>query len=117
MTNRHEEGLSRLEYHVLLALARAPLYGYAVKEAVEEESGGVLTPGAGSLYRVLARLLGEGVVEEADPPADLPPHPGRARKYYALTPAGRALLADEAGHLRAAAALARERLGMAEGGA
>lgn len=111
-----DDGLSRLEYHVLLAMAPGPLYGYALKEAVEEESGGALTPRAGSLYRIIARLIGQGVVEEVDAPADTPPHPGRARKYYALTREGRTLLSEEAARLRAAAALAEERLGTAEGG-
>lgn len=117
MTTSREDGLSRLEYHVLLAMAGGPLYGYALQEAVEEESGGVLAPRAGSLYRIIARLLDQGVVEEVGAPAEVPPHPGRARKYYGLTPAGRELLAEEAGRLRAAAALARERLGTLEGGA
>ncbi len=114
--SRADEGLSRLEYHVLLAMAGGPLYGYALKEAVEEESDGALTPRAGSLYRVIARLIQQGVVEEVDAPADTPPHPGRARKYYALTPEGRGLLAGETARLRAAAALADQRLGTAEGG-
>lgn len=111
-----DEGLSRLEYHVLLAMAPAPLYGYALKEAVEAESGGVVTPRAGTLYRVIARLIRQGVVEEADAPADAPPHPGRARRYYALTRDGRGLLAEETARLRAATALAEKRLGAVEGG-
>jgi DNA-binding PadR family transcriptional regulator len=41
--------LGNLEYHVLLALADRALYGYAIKEAVAAESGGVLQPRAGSL--------------------------------------------------------------------
>lgn len=110
-----DEAPSRLEYHVLLAMAPAPLYGYALKEAVEEESQGALAPRAGSLYRLLARLMERGLVTEADPPADTPPHPGRPRQYYGLTGEGRAVLTEETRRLQGAAALARERLGMAEG--
>lgn len=110
-----DEGLSRLEYHVLLAMAAGPLYGYALKEAVEAESNGAMTPRAGSLYRVIARLIRQGVVEETDPPADAAPHPGRARRYYALTQDGRGLLAEETTRMRAAAALAEQRLGAMEG--
>ena len=40
MGNRAPEPLSNLEYHVLLALAAGALYGYAIKEAVADESGG-----------------------------------------------------------------------------
>lgn len=114
MTEGTDEGLSRLEYHVLLAMAPGPLYGYALKEAVEEDSEGVLTPRAGSLYRILARLMERHLVEEVDQPEDTPPHPGRPRQYYGLTGAGREVLGREARRLQGAAALARKRLGMAE---
>jgi DNA-binding PadR family transcriptional regulator len=108
---RHAEPMSNLEYHVLLAIASGPLYGYAIKGAVEAESAGTQTPGAGSLYRVLARLMSWGLVQEADPPEGAPPHPGLARKYYRLTPEGRKVLADETRRLRSLAALAARRLG------
>lgn len=102
--------MSLLEYHVLLALAGGPLHGYAVKQRVELESDGGLAPQAGSLYRVIARLMTAGLVVETDPPADAEPHPGLARRYYALTAAGRRALAAEARRLKAAAALAEKRL-------
>lgn len=107
--------MNNLDYHALLALADGPLYGYAIRDAIEAESAGALSPRAGSLYRLLARLMTEGLVEEAEPEGDLPPHPGKARKYYALTPAGREALGREAARLKEAAALAEERLGMAKG--
>jgi DNA-binding PadR family transcriptional regulator len=110
-----DSGLSRLEYHVLLAMASGPRYGYAIKGAVVAESEGALTPRAGSLYRVLARLMGQGLVREAAGAGPEDTHPGRARRYYALTPAGRTTLADEAARLKSAAALAEERLGVAGG--
>ncbi len=107
--------MSLLEYHVLLALAGDPLYGYAVKDAVAEESGGTLVPRAGTLYRVLARLMTTGVVREAKPAGDPEPHPGHARRYYELTPAGRRALAAEARRLKATACMAESRLGVARG--
>jgi len=108
-------GTSMLEYHVLLAMADGPRYGYAIKDAVESESAGALSPRAGSLYRVLARLMSSGLVEEAEPASEPSPHPGRARKYYALTEAGRRALGAEARRLKQAAALAEDRLGSVEG--
>jgi DNA-binding PadR family transcriptional regulator len=57
-----------------------------------------------------------GLVIEADPTEQTAPHPGRARKYYDLTADGRGMLAAEARRQRLAAALAEERLGLAEGG-
>lgn len=107
--------VSNLEYHVLTAMAESPLYGYAIKLAVEAESEGALTPRAGSLYRVIARLITWGLVREAAPPDGEEPHPGRERRYYGLTPEGRQALAEEARRLKAAAALAEERLGIAGG--
>ena len=105
--------VSNLEYHVLLALASAPLHGYAIKEAVAEESAGTLTPRAGSLYRVIARLRSSGLVRETEPRGKSAPHPGHARRYYSLTAAGRAALSAEARRLKRAAAVAEKRLGTA----
>lgn len=107
--------MSSLEYHVLLAMVGAPRYGYDIKSTVETESAGTLTPRAGSLYRVIARLIKRGWVSEVEPREAVDPHPGRARKYYGLTKGGRVALADEARRLRAAAALAEEKLGAIEG--
>jgi DNA-binding PadR family transcriptional regulator len=102
--------MSNLEYHVLLALAGGALHGYAVKQRVEEESGGSLTPPPGSLYRVIARLMTAGLVAETDAKGPESPHPGLSRRYYALTASGRRALAAEARRLKGAAALAEKRL-------
>ena len=107
--------MSILEYHVLLALANGPLYGYAIKDAVASESAGTLSPRAGSLYRVIARLMTSGLVKEVKAIEASSPHPGLARKYYGLTAGGRRTLAEEARRLKGAAALAEVRLGLAEG--
>lgn len=112
MTQPFDEGLSTLEYHVLLALASGPHYGYAIKDAVAAESDGAVTPRAGTLYRVIARLMVRGLVEETEAAAES--HPGLARRYYGLTAAGVRALAAEARRLKGAAALAEQRLG-AEG--
>lgn len=114
MTHRPPASLSTLEYHVLLAMAGEPLYGYAIKETVEEESAGALSPQAGSLYRVLARLVSSGLAMETEPQRPPPAHPGRSRRYYALTAVGRTALAAEARRLKGAVILAEERLGMAD---
>ena len=107
--------MSTLEYHVLLALAAGPMYGYAVKDAVDVESAGTLAPRAGSLYRIIARLMNDGLVREAEPVDEPPPHPGHARRYYALTASGRRVLSAEAQRLKRAAATAEKRLGLTPG--
>jgi PadR family transcriptional regulator, regulatory protein PadR len=102
--------LSGLEYHVLLALADGALHGFAIAERVAVDSGGALQPRAGSLYRVIARLMAEGWVDES-PGEDETPHPGLPRRYYTLTRAGSRTLAEEATRLRHAASVALKRLG------
>lgn len=106
--------LDPLEYHVLLALAAGPRHGYAIKDAVASESGGAVTPRAGSLYRVIARLLSTRLVTEIQP-ADAPPSPGVPRRYYAITAAGRRALSAEARRLEQIASVAQKRLGLVRG--
>lgn len=108
--------MHNLEYHILLALAGGPLHGYAITDAVAAESDGTLTPRAGSLYRVLARLLTARLVAEVAPPADAPSHPGLPRRYYALTAAGRRALIAEAARLKRTASVVRKRLGLVSEG-
>jgi DNA-binding PadR family transcriptional regulator len=110
MAQNSESGLSTLDYHVLLALAKGPTHGYAIRDAVEAESEGTLTPRAGTLYRVIARLMTAGLTAETEVAEEDGPHPGRPRRYYELSAEGRSALSDEARRLRAAAALADDRL-------
>jgi DNA-binding PadR family transcriptional regulator len=108
--------MSALDFHVLLVLASGDLYGYAIMKAVEEHSRGAVAPEIGSLYRVLARLMGDGFVREAEaPPSAEDAHPGRPRRYYGITAAGRQALHAESDRLRHALALARRVLPEARG--
>ena len=102
--------LSATDFHVLMVLADGPSYGYSIMKAVVAHSGGAVSPDIGSLYRVLARLMGQGWVAEAGTPADAPTASrGRARRYYALTPEGRTVALTEASRLAHVVDLARER--------
>lgn len=106
----HHLPLSPVDFHVLLVLGTGPLYGYAILKAVAEESGGVISPEIGSLYRVIARLVSRGLLVEADPPDGASEtHPGRDRRYYRLTPLGEAVARAEAARLEEALGLARGR--------
>lgn len=102
--------LPATDFHVLLVLSQGELYGYAIKKSLAIESGGTITPEIGSLYRVLGRLVSQGWVEQVDGSrVDEAPHPGRQRKYYALTRAGERALSDEALRMSGALEIARER--------
>lgn len=104
------------DFHVLLVLAGGNLYGYAIQKAVEEESGGSLRPEIGSLYRVLTRLMAEGLVDEVEPPADAPHwHRGQPRRYYRLTKKGRNALEADARRLEEVLDIARRRRILTQG--
>ncbi|MDH6118194.1 PadR family transcriptional regulator [Kitasatospora sp. GAS204B] len=91
---------------LLTALADAPRHGYALIQEIAEISGGRVAMRTGTLYAGLDRLLDQGLIRvESDQVVD-----GRARRTYALTDAGRSLLAEEAERLRAVAAEAQRRL-------
>lgn len=102
--------LSARDWHVLMALSGRSLHGYGIMKAVEEDSNGRVTAEIGSLYRVLDRLLDEGLVEEVDEPAGAPTDTrGRPRRYYGITRKGRVALRQETARLEDALTLARKR--------
>ena len=102
--------LSARDWHVLMALSAEDLHGYGIMKAVERDSDGRVAAEIGSLYRVLDRLLDEGLVREVAAPEDAPSETrGRPRRYYGLTEAGRAAFLDEAARLRDALDVARAR--------
>ena len=76
---------------VLAILAEEDSYGYAILQRVKELSGGRMEWTDGMLYPVLHRLERLGHVEARWETAET----GRKRKYYRITEAGRAQLADE----------------------
>ena len=90
------------DLHVLLALLEAPRHAYGLSSAVDgvDGPGGAVRLEIGSLYRVLARLTSQGVIEDFDPPADAGGHEAR-RRYYRITAFGRRVAAAEAARLDA----------------
>jgi DNA-binding PadR family transcriptional regulator len=86
-------------FHVLLALADGPLHGYAIMQAVETSSGSAMGPG--TVYGTLERLEAAGLVRE------LPAARTDRRRVFALLPAGRQSLQEEARRLSRLASLVR----------
>jgi PadR family transcriptional regulator PadR len=76
---------------VLAILAEEDSYGYAILQRVRELSEGLMEWTDGMLYPVLHRLERLGYVEARWEVAES----GRRRKYYRITPQGRAQLAEE----------------------
>lgn len=79
-------------FDILLALESGPRHGYGIIADVERRSPSERTLLPSLLYRRLARLVEEGVVQEVTPPGQA----DSRRKYYALTDLGRALVRREA---------------------
>lgn len=110
MSDQDRAVLSPRDWHVLVALSERPLHGYGIMKAVERDSGGKVSVEIGSLYRILDRLSGEGLLAEADAPDDAPDDTrGRPRRYYRLTERGRVVVGEEAIRLREALELAKSR--------
>jgi DNA-binding PadR family transcriptional regulator len=76
---------------VLAILAEGDSYGYAILKRVRDLSGGHMEWTDGMLYPVLHRLERLGHVQARWEVAES----GRRRKYYRITPRGRAQLVEE----------------------
>ncbi len=87
--------------HVVLALLGGEQHGYALMRRVESLSDGAVKMGAGTLYGTLNRLVdGDLIVETTDRHADDTDARSDRRRYYELTPGGRAVALQELGRLR-----------------
>jgi DNA-binding PadR family transcriptional regulator len=91
--------LKPVDLELLLALADEERHGYGLVLAIAERTDGLLTLDPGNLYRVIKRLLAEGLVAEAGQ-RSAPDEGGERRRYYRLTPLGGRVLAAELERLR-----------------
>lgn len=107
--------LNPVDLQILLVLSAEPLHGYGLMKAVEEQSAGSVRLEVGSLYRVIKRLLGSGLIEEArDVPSAVEdaagaPRGPKPRRFYQISDLGRAVAAAEAARLAQVVEMARSR--------
>lgn len=89
--------LTAATFHILLSLSDRERHGYAIMTEVAVRTSGTVKLGPGTLYTALKRLVEDGLVMEAGE------RPGRdddeRRRYYRLTPLGRAVARAEARRL------------------
>ena len=103
-------------FYVLLVLLHGERHGYAIMRDAAERSDGRVELQAGALYRLLRRMLEDGLVTESNrrPAADAD---DERRRYYRVTALGRQTIAAEAERMATLAAQARAALGALAGGA
>lgn len=101
--------LASRAFHIMLVLADGDCHGYAIKQRVEQLSGGVLRLGPGTLYESIQRLEKRGLIEESPRrPAKEDDH--SQRRYYRLTQIGRRVLEAEVERLGNVVAYAQARV-------
>ena len=94
---RHFLPLKPVDLELLLALADQDLHGYGLVQAISEHTDGLVSLDPGNLYRVVKRLLADGLIAETERDAA---DAGERRKYYRLTALGGRVLAMELDRLR-----------------
>ena len=96
---RHYLPLKPVDLELLLALAAEERHGYGLVQAIADHTDGLMTLDPGNLYRVVKRLLDDGLVAEAGQ-RHASDAGGERRRYYRLTPLGGRVLAAELERLR-----------------
>ena len=98
--------LPPVTFHILVALADGDRHGYAIIQDVAACTDGELKIQAGTLYRSIQRMLEQGLVAEKRTRPAIGEDDER-RRYYRLTPFGRAVAQAEARRLAQMVRLAR----------
>lgn len=107
-------------FHILLTLAPGQKHGYAIMKQVEEDAGGTLRMGPGTLYGTLGRMVAAGLVKEVE--QGLVEHNDvkeshstkkdsaeERRRYYQISSIGERALGAELSRLRHALATAKRK--------
>jgi DNA-binding PadR family transcriptional regulator len=81
-------GRGGVKYALLELLAKEPMHGYQMMKALEEQSGGLYMPSAGSIYPTLQMLEDRSLIEPAE---------SEGKKAYRITEEGLAFLRERRG--------------------
>src|SRR5271169_686609 len=94
-------------FHILMAVADDDRHGYAIIQDVSARTNGELKLSAGTLYRSIQRMLEQGLlIETRERPS--PAEDDERRRYYRITPYGKAVARAEARRLTQLVRLARQ---------
>ncbi len=91
MARKKLDTLTEQMYYVLLSLLEER-HGYGVMQYAAQLTQGRVTIGAGTLYALLARFEGDGLITLT--------REEEGRKYYRLSPEGERILTEEYARLR-----------------
>jgi DNA-binding PadR family transcriptional regulator len=80
--------LTPVEFHILLSLTAGERHGYGIIQDIEARGEGeTAAPDVGTMYRALARMLENGLIEAAAR-RSAPDAGDERRNYYRITNAG-----------------------------
>lgn len=94
--------LTTVAFEILLAVAGHERHGYEVMLAIDERTGGAVSPNPGTLYRAIDRLVGEGLIDRREAPGE-----GKVRRHFVISELGARVLAAESERLAAQVSAAR----------
>lgn len=103
--------LKPIWYEILLSIGCGHGHGYAIRQTVEERTGGAIRLWPTTLYGTLRQLQQAGLVHEVPGVAETDP---RGKRQFELTRLGTAVLDAETTRLESLIALARTRSVLAE---
>src|SRR3979490_794488 len=92
-------------FYVLVALAAGQTHGYQILKDVEELTGGSVRLSTGTLYGIIKRLLGDGLIRESGSAGK----DDERRRPCELTAFGGDVARAEAGRLEQTLAIARRK--------
>ena len=85
-------------FHILVAVADQDRHGYAIMQDVATRTNGALKLSPGTLYGSIRRMLDDGLIVELSD-RERPEQDDERRRYYRITPFGRAVAQAEAARL------------------
>ena len=96
---RHLLPLKPVDFLLLLALVDREQHGYGLAQSIAESTDGLVRLEPGNLYRVIKRLVDDGLIAPSTrrPASDLD---DERRRYYKLTAAGARVATLEAQRLK-----------------
>ena len=100
--------LPNAAFHILLAVADEDRHGYAIIQDVAARTSGALKLSPGTLYRSIQRMLEQGLLIEPRR-RPLPEFDDERRRYYRITPFGRAVAEAESRRMSELVRMARAR--------